>query len=107
MDDLADACLFLMQHYDAVEHINIGTGEDLTIAELADMVRDVVHPSATIRFDPSKPDGMPRKQLNVDRLHAMGWRTASAWRTGIRSTYAWFLDNHEAIHATGRVQAEA
>jgi GDP-L-fucose synthase len=107
VDDLADACLFLMQHYDAVEHINIGTGEDLTIAELANMVRDVVHPSATIRFDSSKPDGMPRKQLNVDRLHALGWRHRIGLADGIRSTYSWFLDNQEAIHTTGRVQAEA
>jgi GDP-L-fucose synthase len=107
VDDLADACLYLMQHYDAVEHVNIGTGQDLTIAELASMVRDVVHPAATIRFDPSKPDGMPRKQLNVDRLHALGWRHRIALADGIRSTYAWFLENHEALRATGRLEIEA
>jgi len=92
VDDLADACLFLMQHYDAAEHINIGTGQDQTIAELAFMVRDVIHPSATIRFDPSKPDGMPRKLLDVQRLHALGWRHRIDLAEGIRSTYAWFLE---------------
>src|SRR5688572_30738236 len=61
VDDLADACLFLMDHYDEESHINVGTGEDLTIAELAGLVRDRVHPSAGIRFDTSKPDGPPRK----------------------------------------------
>jgi GDP-L-fucose synthase len=88
-------------------NIITGTGEDLTIAELASMVRDVVHPVATIRFDPSKPDGMPRKQLNVDRLHALGWRHRITLADGIRTTYAWFLDNREALRATGRVEIEA
>lgn len=72
VDDLADACLFLMQHYDAPEHINVGVGEDLSIRELAEMVRDIVHPSAVLVFDRDKPDGTPRKLLNVDRLHDLG-----------------------------------
>ncbi len=107
MDDLADACLFLMQRYDAAEHINVGTGEDLSIRELAEMVREVVHPAATIRFDPSKPDGMPRKLLDVTRLHALGWKHEIALADGIRSTYAWFLENRDVIEATGRATVEA
>jgi GDP-L-fucose synthase len=93
VDDLADACLFLMREYDDDRHINVGTGEDLTIHELAALVRDVVHPSATIVFDASKPDGAPRKQLNVSRLHALGWHHRCDLRTGLEETYQWFLDH--------------
>ena len=74
VDDLADACVFLMKHYSDAMHINVGTGEDLSIGELAEMVRRIVHPAATIVFDTSKPDGTPRKLLDVSRLHALGWR---------------------------------
>jgi GDP-L-fucose synthase len=94
VDDLADACVFLMRRYDAAEHINVGTGEDLTIRELAELVRDVVHPQATLAFDASKPDGAPRKLLDVTRLHALGWRHKIALREGIASSYRWFLENH-------------
>jgi GDP-L-fucose synthase len=93
VDDLADACLFLMRHYDQPSHINVGTGEDLTIAELADMVRRVAHPAATVRFDTSKPDGTPRKLLDVSRLHALGWRHRIELQEGIASTYEWFVAN--------------
>ena len=91
VDDLADACLFLMARYSELAHINVGTGEDLSIGELAEMVRDVVHPSAKIVFDASKPDGMLRKRLDVSRLHALGWRHTIELEDGIRSTYEWFL----------------
>jgi GDP-L-fucose synthase len=91
VDDLADACVFLMQRYEDEGHINVGTGEDLTIRELAEMVRDVVHPGATIRRDTSKPDGTPRKLLDVSRLHALGWRHRIELRAGIEQTYEWFL----------------
>jgi GDP-L-fucose synthase len=95
VDDLADACLFLMRHYDASEHVNVGTGEDLTIRELAEMVRDVVHPGARLAFDTSKPDGTPKKLLDVSRLHALGWRHRIDLRDGVESSYRWFLDNHD------------
>ena len=72
VDDLADACVFLMDHYDELGHINVGTGEDLSIRELADAVKQVIYPGATLRFDTSKPDGPPRKLLDVSRLHALG-----------------------------------
>ena len=91
VDDLADACVFLMQRYSESGHINVGTGEDLSILDLADMVRRVVHPTATIAFDPSKPDGTPRKLLDVSRLHALGWRHRTSLGEGIEETYAWFL----------------
>jgi GDP-L-fucose synthase len=95
VDDLADACLFLMRRYDDAEHVNVGTGEDLTIRELAEMVRDVVHPDARLAFDTSKPDGTPKKLLDVSRLHALGWRHRIGLREGIESSYRWFLENHD------------
>ncbi|PYR57123.1 MAG: GDP-fucose synthetase [Acidobacteria bacterium] len=93
VDDLADACAFLMDRYEGEQHINVGTGEDLTIGELAEMVRAVVHPAATIVYDTSKPDGMPRKLLDVSRLNALGWRHAIGLRPGIECTYQWFLEH--------------
>jgi GDP-L-fucose synthase len=96
VDDLADACLFLMQNYDEAQTINVGTGEDVTIRELAETVRDVVHPAARLDFDTSKPDGTPRKLLDVSRLHALGWRHRTSLREGLESTYRWYLDHgHE------------
>jgi GDP-L-fucose synthase len=94
VDDLANACLFLMQHYESADHINVGTGEDVTIRELAEMVRDIVWPDAVSTFDPTKPDGMPRKLLDCSRLHALGWRHRIELRQGIADTYRWFLENH-------------
>jgi GDP-L-fucose synthase len=91
VDDLADACTFLMQRYSGEDHINVGTGIDVSIRTLAEMVREVVHPTAELVFDASKPDGTPRKLLNVDRLEALGWRASVPLDEGIRSTYAWFL----------------
>jgi GDP-L-fucose synthase len=91
VDDLADACVFLMQRYSDALHINVGTGEDLSIRDLADMVRRIVYPAATVVFDASKPDGTPKKLLDVSRLHALGWRHRTSLGEGIESTYAWFL----------------
>jgi GDP-L-fucose synthase len=93
VDDLADACMYLMERYDAAEHINVGTGEDLSILELAQLVRDVVYPAAELTFDRSKPDGTPRKLLDVSRLHQIGWRHRVELRAGIASTYDWFVRN--------------
>jgi GDP-L-fucose synthase len=106
VDDLASACLFLMEHYDEGQHINVGTGEDLAIRELAEQIRDVVHPGSTLTFDTSKPDGMPRKLLDVTRLHALGWRHRITLAAGIRSTYEWFLANQGALRMSspGQVQ---
>jgi len=102
VDDLADACLFLMRRYDAVEHVNVGTGEDLTIRELAETVRDIVHPGARLVFDATKPDGTPKKLLDVSRLHALGWRHRIPLREGIESSYRWFLENHDRARGAGK-----
>ena len=93
VDDLADACHFLLDHWDDELHINIGTGEDLSIRELAELIRDLVYPEAELSFDTTKPDGTPRKLLDVGRLHEVGWRHRIELRDGIAQTYQWFLDN--------------
>ena len=91
-----------MRRYDAAEHVNVGTGEDLTIRELAETVRDIVHPGATLAFDASKPDGTPKKLLDVSRLHALGWRHRIGLREGISSSYRWFLENHDHARGAGK-----
>jgi len=95
VDDLADACVFLVRNYDDDGHINVGTGQDLAIRDLADLIRSIVHPNATLRFDTSKPDGTPRKVLDVSRLTDLGWRPQTDLADGIRSTYAWFVEQQE------------
>jgi GDP-L-fucose synthase len=100
VDDLADACVFLMDHYDELGHINVGTGEDLSIRDLADAVRQVIYPGATLRFDTSKPDGPPRKLLDVSRLHALGWRHRIPLHEGLASTYEWFLQHHDSLRTS-------
>jgi GDP-L-fucose synthase len=91
VDDLADACWFLMENYDDEAIVNVGVGEDLTIAELAELVRDIVGYEGRIVFDPSMPDGTPRKLLDTSRLTALGWRPCIPLRTGIEQTYQSFL----------------
>jgi GDP-L-fucose synthase len=102
VDDLADACLFLMRRYDEADHVNVGVGEDLSIRELAELVRDVVHKDAELVFDREKPDGAPRKLLNVDRLHALGWRHRIPLREGIAATYEWFVSEGDVAAVPGR-----
>ncbi len=96
VDDLADACLHLMTNYSDSGHINVGTGVDLSIRELAEKVRDLVYPGAELQFDVSKPDGTPRKVLDVSRLKATGWSPRIDLDTGLRNTYQWFLDQQAA-----------
>ena len=100
VDDLADACVFLMERYDGEEHVNVGTGEDLSIRELAETIRAIVYPEAALAFDTSMPDGMPRKLLDVSRLHALGWRHRLGLQQGIADTYRWFLDHQGSLRAT-------
>ena len=100
VDDLADACLFLMDNYSESEHINVGTGKDSSIADLAERIRDLVHPEATISFDTSKPDGMPRKVLDVSKLKNLGWESKISLNEGLASTYDWYLSAIE----TGQVR---
>jgi GDP-L-fucose synthase len=98
VDDLADALVFVMERYSEESHLNIGTGSDLTIAELAREVAAVVGWSGRIEFDPTRPDGTPQKLLDVSRLGALGWRASTPLREGLAKTYAWFLD-HVAVAA--------
>ncbi|MFN8024099.1 MAG: GDP-L-fucose synthase [Acidimicrobiales bacterium] len=99
VDDLADACLYLMEHYDEDGHVNIGTGIEVSIRELAETLIDVVHPSATIRWDASRPDGAPRKLLDVSKLSGLGWSATTSLRDGIERTYDWLSANYD--HARG------
>lgn len=92
VDDLADAALFLMQRYDSGDIVNVGTGEDLTIAELARTIANVTGFQGRLAFDASKPDGTPRKLLDVSRLTGLGWKAGIALEEGIRGTYRWYLD---------------
>lgn len=91
VDDLADAALFLMQHYDSEVIINIGVGKDIRIRELAELVKEVVGYPGAIQFDTSKPDGTLQKLLEVSRLQALGWQARISLRAGIESTYQWYL----------------
>ena len=93
VDDLADACLFLMEHYDGEQLVNVGWGEDVSIRELAELIGSVVGYSGQLVFDTSKPDGTPRKLLDVSKLLKLGWRAETPLRAGIESTYAWFLEH--------------
>jgi GDP-L-fucose synthase len=93
VDDLADAAIFLMHGYDDDSIINVGTGEDETIQELAETIRDVTGYTGRIVFDTSKPDGTPRKQLDVTRLKALGWSPRIELRQGLAETYKWFVES--------------
>ncbi|MBC6960665.1 MAG: GDP-L-fucose synthase [Lautropia sp.] len=93
VDDLADAAVFLMQNHSGEQFVNVGTGTDLTILELAQLVADVVGFTGAIVTDPSKPDGTPRKLLDVSRLEAMGWKARIGLREGVAGAYAWYLEN--------------
>jgi GDP-L-fucose synthase len=93
VDDLAQACLVLLQHYDTHETINVGLGDDMPIRELAETVASVVGFEGTIEWDSSKPDGMPRKLLDTSRINELGWKPQISLRDGVASTYAWYLAN--------------
>jgi GDP-L-fucose synthase len=95
VDDLADACLFLLENYDDESPINVGTGEDLAIGDLARQIRDLVAPEVDIAFDRGRPDGTPRKLLDVTRLHELGWRHRISLAAGLRDTYEWFAKNYD------------
>lgn len=95
VDDLAGACLFLLKNFRGTGHINVGTGEDLTIQELAESVRDVVYPEARLKWNTEMPEGAPRKLLDVSKIQELGWRHSIELKDGLRSAYQWFL-NHVA-----------
>ena len=102
-DDLADACIFLLERYNARDlgtHINIGTGEDLPIRQLAEEIIDVVGFSGELTWDHSKPDGMPRKWLNVSRMQDLGWSAKTDLRTGLEQVYAWYQSEYPSVLKT-------
>ena len=101
VDDLASACLFLMDNYEEQGHINLGTGEDLSIRTLAEMIAQVVHPDAELVFNTDRPDGTPRKVLDVSRLRQLGWSHTIKLRDGLESSYAWFKKNSESVRGAG------
>jgi len=93
VDDLADALVFLLQHYNADAHINVGVGEDIAIADLARLMGDVMGFTGDYVYDRSKPDGTPRKLMDVSRLTALGWTAGTGLKEGLAETYQWFLEN--------------
>ena len=95
VDDLADACLFLMDHYEGEEFFNVGSGREITILKLAELVRRVVGYQGGIVLDTSKPDGTPRKVTDISRILETGWRPKIDLETGIRNTYKWFCEKYK------------
>lgn len=96
-DDLADACVFLMNNYEGNEMVNIGVGEDISIKDLALKVKEVVGFNGELKFDTSKPDGTPRKLVDVSKLHSLGWKANTSLEDGLKNAYSWFLDNVTAV----------
>jgi GDP-L-fucose synthase len=94
VDDMADACAFLMENYNGEEYVNIGTGEEVSIRILAELVKDVVEFEGKLVFNPEKPDGTPRKIMDVSRLHGLGWEHTVELEEGITRAYTWFKENY-------------
>ncbi|MFI7583288.1 GDP-L-fucose synthase family protein [Kocuria sp. M1N1S27] len=97
VDDMAEACLHLLEHYDGAEHVNVGTGTDVTIKELAGLVAEAVGYEGSIEWDTSKPDGTPRKLMDVSKLAAAGWTARIPLREGLRSTVEWYREHQDGI----------
>lgn len=97
VDDLADACVYLMNQYEDNEIINIGVGEDISILELAEKIKEIVGYTGRIVFDTSKPDGTPRKLVDVTRLHQRGWKASIPLEDGLAATYQWFVENEHQL----------
>ena len=97
VDDLADACIFLMDKYNDTEIINIGTGKDITIKELAGKIQEIVGFKGKIEWDNSKPDGTPRKLLDVSKIQDLGWKHKITMSNGLNNTYKWFLKNYSNL----------
>jgi GDP-L-fucose synthase len=95
VNDMADAAVFLLEHYSDAEIVNVGTGEDVAIKALAQLVQQIVGFNGVLVFDVGKPDGTPRKLLDVSKLKRQGWQAKTDLETGIRQTYRWFLDNRQ------------
>ena len=97
VEDLAKALLFLMNHYNDIQFVNVGTGEEISIKDLALLIKDVVGYEGELAFDPSKPDGTPRKLLDTSKINAAGWKAELSLRQGLEVTYNWFLENYSEV----------
>jgi GDP-L-fucose synthase len=97
VDDLADALVFLMDHYDDIQFVNVGTGEEVSIKDLALLIKAVVGYEGELKFDSSKPDGTPRKLLDTSKINAAGWQPKTSLKKGLELTYQWFVENYESI----------
>ena len=95
VDDMADACVFLMENYDGEQHVNIGTGEEVSIRQLAETVKEVIGFEGELVFNTDMPDGTPRKLTTVDKLHGLGWKHKTSLNEGIKLAYTWFLENYK------------
>ena len=95
VDDMADACVFLMENYEVEQHVNIGTGEEVSIRELAETIKKVVGFEGELVFNTDMPDGTPRKLTTVDKLHGLGWKHKVSLNEGIKLAYNWFLENYK------------
>ena len=108
VDDLADACVYLMNRYSGSAIVNVGVGEDISISELAELIRDVVGYRGRIQYDTTKPDGTPRKLLDVSKLHDLGWEASITLREGLEQTYAWYRTTYAAgARGNGRAAVQA
>lgn len=94
VDDMADACVFLMENYDGEEHVNIGTGEEISIKQLAEIIKSIVGYKGELVFNTDKPDGTPRKLTDISKLNGLGWKHSINLREGIESSYEWFKENY-------------
>lgn len=97
VDDMADACVFLLENYNGEQHVNIGTNEEVSIRQLANIIRDVVGFKGDIVFNSDMPDGTPRKLNSVDKINSLGWKHKISLKEGIKNTYDWFVENYENI----------
>ncbi|MFT3853913.1 MAG: GDP-L-fucose synthase [Ilumatobacteraceae bacterium] len=104
VDDLAEACLFLMEHYHDAGHVNVGTGVEVSIRELGETLLEVIHPGAALEWDASKPDGAPRKLLDVSRMRRLGWTASTPLADGVRRTYDWFQANYDVARGDRRAR---
>ena len=102
VDDMADACVFLLENYSGEQHVNIGTGKEITIRELAETVCRTVGFEGKIIWNRDMPDGTPRKLTNVDKLHAMGWKHKVELEEGVKLAYDWFRENIDTVRMDGR-----
>ncbi|GAB4259773.1 MAG: GDP-L-fucose synthase [Methylomicrobium sp.] len=105
VDDMADACVYLMENYSGEQIVNVGTGVDLTIRELAEIVQKTVGFEGELRFDTTKPDGTPRKLMDVGFLSGQGWRAKTDIETGVRKTYEWFLQSNGKFRSDSRPES--